>query len=146
PLDWEPGVNADSIVQRVIERKAELDAADQSGNIILLHDAGGETRRETLKALPRIIDYFQKKGYTFTTIADLLGKKKEDLMPVVPKGSGYYLIEANYLLAEFGYWAGHILFTLFIAFIVLSIARILLMAILAVKERMREKKETFILP
>ncbi len=146
PLDWEPGVAADSIFNRVVARKNELNAANLSGNIILLHDAGGETRKATLEALPRIIDYFQKQGYTFTTIADLLGKKKDDLMPPVPKGSGYYLIQANAFLAEFGYWIGHILFTLFIAFILLSIARILIMAYLVTRERIYERKENKILP
>ena len=124
PLDWEPDTPADSIYERVIKRKEEMTAQDLSGNIILLHDAGGESRAETVKALPRIIEYFKGKGYTFTTIADLLGKKKEDLMPEVPRGSGYYLLQLNYYLAEAGYWGSHILFSLFIVFIILSIARI----------------------
>jgi hypothetical protein len=135
PLDWEPGTPADSIVARVIRRKEELNQAGLSGNIILLHDAGGETRQATVEALPKIIDYFRAQGYTFTTIADLLQKKKADLMPPVPKGSGYYLVEFNYGLAEFGYWGGHFLFSLFIVFIILSISRIVVMAWLAWKER-----------
>ena len=36
PLDWEPGVSADSIVTRTIRRKQELTAAGLSGNVILL--------------------------------------------------------------------------------------------------------------
>src|SRR6185295_13557383 len=88
PLDWEPGTSADSIIARTIRRKNELNAAGVSGNIILLPDAGGESRQATVEALPKIIDYFRKEGYTFTTIADLLQKKKDDLMPPVPKGSG----------------------------------------------------------
>ncbi|GAC1480727.1 MAG: glycosyltransferase [Flavisolibacter sp.] len=146
PLDWIPKVVADSIVNRIVARKEELNASGQSGNIILLHDAGGETREETVKALPNIIDYFQNRGYQFTTIADLLGKTKNQLMPPVPKGSGYYLIETNYLLAEFGYWSGHILFTLFIVFIVLSISRIIFMAFLAIREKIHEKKLSYTLP
>jgi hypothetical protein len=50
--------------------------------MILLHDAGGDTREETVKALPEIIHFFKKNGYKFTTIADVLGKTKADLMPV----------------------------------------------------------------
>jgi poly-beta-1,6 N-acetyl-D-glucosamine synthase len=149
PMDWEPGITADSIVQRTILRKGQIEAEESKtngGNIILLHDAGGESRKATLEALPRIIDYFQKRGYTFTTIADLLGKKKDELMPPVPKGSGYYLLQANYVFFEFTYWIGHILFFLFIIFIVLSIARILLMAILAFREKRKEKQQAFALP
>ncbi|HZK62861.1 MAG TPA: polysaccharide deacetylase family protein, partial [Puia sp.] len=84
PLDWVPGTTADSIVARVIRRKEEMTSENLSGNIILLHDAGGDGRAATVEALPRIIHYFKERGYTFTTIADLLGKKKEDLMPPVP--------------------------------------------------------------
>jgi cellulose synthase/poly-beta-1,6-N-acetylglucosamine synthase-like glycosyltransferase/spore germination protein YaaH/peptidoglycan/xylan/chitin deacetylase (PgdA/CDA1 family) len=139
PLDWEPGVTADSIVTRTIRRKQELTAAGLSGNVILLHDAGGDTRAETIKALPRLIEYFKKQGYQFTTIADLLGKKRSELMPAVPKGKDYYLVQLNYLLAVSGYWAGKILFFLFVVFIVLSMARLAFLAFLATRQRRKEK-------
>ena len=44
PLDWEPGTSADSIVARVIARKQSMTDQNLSGNIILLHDAGGDSR------------------------------------------------------------------------------------------------------
>lgn len=141
PEDWEPGVSADSIFQRVISRKEELNEAGQGGNIILLHDAGGDTREATVEALPRIIDYFKSHGYTFTTIADYLGRSKNELMPAVEsKGSGYYWIQISIILIEAVYYINSILFSLFIIFIVLSIARISLMAFLAIQERRKEKR------
>ncbi|HEX6429085.1 MAG TPA: glycosyltransferase [Niastella sp.] len=139
PLDWEPGVSADSIVTRTIRRKQELTDAGLSGNVILLHDAGGDSRSATIAALPRIISYFKKQGYQFTTISDLLGKQKAELMPAVPKGKGYYLVQFNYVLAESGYWAGKLLFILFILFIALSIARLGFMAYLALRQRRKEQ-------
>ncbi|MEP6727093.1 MAG: polysaccharide deacetylase family protein [Bacteroidota bacterium] len=144
PEDWEPGVSADSIVARVIQIKKRLDANDINGGIILLHDAGGDTRRETVAALPRIIKYFKDNGYQFTTIADLLHKQRDDLMPPIPKGNGYYLVQLNYFLAEAGYWGGHILSSLFIVFIILSLARILMMAILAAIQHRKAKQENII--
>lgn len=143
PEDWEEGVISDTILKRVITRKAELTASGQSGNIILLHDAGGTGRQATVDALPGIIHYFKKNGYSFTTVAAILNKKKDDLMPEVPKGSGYYLIQFNYLLAEFGYWGGHILFSIFIVFIILSVARILFLAFFASKQEYKEKRMIF---
>jgi cellulose synthase/poly-beta-1,6-N-acetylglucosamine synthase-like glycosyltransferase/peptidoglycan/xylan/chitin deacetylase (PgdA/CDA1 family) len=140
PLDWVPGTPADSIVARVIRRKAEMTSENLSGNIILLHDAGGETREATVEALPRIIHYFKERGYTFTTIADLLGKKKDDLMPPVPHGSGYYLLQLNYLVAIIAYLGSHLLASIFILFIILSLLRILLMAVFASKQHYWEKK------
>ncbi|HVM87743.1 MAG TPA: glycosyltransferase [Puia sp.] len=149
PLDWEPGATADSIVARVIKRKDDMTKQDLSGNIILLHDAGGDSREETVKALPQIIHYFRARGYTFTTIADLLGKKKDDLMPEVPKGSGYYILQINYYLAETAYWGSHILFSLFVLFIILSIGRIIFLGAIATQEYYYEKnfhRQPFWLP
>jgi peptidoglycan-N-acetylglucosamine deacetylase len=124
----------------VIARKQSMTDQNLSGNIILLHDAGGDGRASTVEALPRIIHYFKERGYTFTTIADLLGKKKEDLMPAVPKGSGYYLLQLNYFLAMAAYIGSHFLTSIFIVFIILSLFRILSMAVLASKQHNWEKK------
>lgn len=131
PTDWEPGVSADSIVARVI-------AQQDNGSIILLHDAGGN-REATIKALPRIIHYFKSKGYTFTSIADLLGKSRNDLMPAVSAQNGYKLIQLNYYLASIGYYASHILSILFILFIILGLTKIITMAVLALRRRRKEK-------
>ncbi|MEO6962985.1 MAG: polysaccharide deacetylase family protein [Puia sp.] len=139
PLDWVPGTPADSIVARVIRRKQEMTDQNLSGNIILLHDAGGEGRAATVEALPQIIHYFKERGYTFTTIADLLGKKKDDLMPPVPRGSGYYLLQLNYLVAVTAYLGSHLLASIFILFIMLSLLRILFMAVIATKQHRWEK-------
>ncbi len=131
PNDWEKGVTADTIFERIVKQ-------EKLGNIILLHDAGGN-REETIKALPRIIKYFKDNGYIFTTVADLLNEKREQLMPVVPKTSSYYWIQMSYFVAEFGFWLSRCLFYLFVICIVLSIARILLLAIFAIKEKANEK-------
>ena len=140
PLDWEPGTSSDSIVARVIRRKQDMTNQNLSGNIILLHDAGGESRAATVRALPEIIHYFKERGYTFTTVADLLGKKKDDLMPPVPRGSGYYLLQLNYYLAMTAYLGSHLLVSVFILFIILSVGRILFLAFIASREYVREKR------
>ncbi|PZF71019.1 glycosyltransferase [Taibaiella soli] len=133
PNDWEPDVSADSIYSRVLQQQDE-------GNIILLHDAGGD-RSATVKALPRLIKYFKSQGYQFTTIADLVGKKKDELMPPVPRSSGYYFVQFNYYIAAIGYWGGRIIFATFLVCIVLAMLRTLFMAVLASLEHRREKKE-----
>ncbi len=143
PLDWEPGVVADSIVDRTIRRKNEMTRSGLSGNIILLHDAGGDGREATVEALPRIIEYFQRRGFHFTTVSDILGKTRDEMMPPVPKGSGYYLLQINYYFAELGYWSSHILFSTFIVFMILSVGRVLFIAFIATKEFFREKKYSF---
>ncbi|MDQ6902385.1 MAG: glycosyltransferase [Bacteroidota bacterium] len=136
PNDWAPGVSADSIVARVIKQ-----VTDGNASIILLHDAGGETRQATIAALPKIIDYFKSRGYVFTTVADLMGKTKDEVMPRVASPRDRWARRFNFFLAEMAYWSGHILFSLFIIGIILSIARILLMAILASIQMRRESKQ-----
>ena len=72
PQDWAlPGV--DAIVSRVKQQRRE-------GNIILLHDGGGD-RAETLAALPRILDYLKTRGDSIVPISTLLGTTRDELMP-----------------------------------------------------------------
>ena len=133
PNDWEKGVTADTIFKRVVQQ-------EQLGSIILLHDAGGN-REETIKVLPRIIKYFKDKGYTFTTVADLVDKTRDQLMPAVPKNNSYYFVQFTYYIAEFGYWGSRALLYIFITCIVLSVGRILMLAFFAVKEFRKERKQ-----
>ena len=134
PTDWKPGITADSIFLKIVQQV-------QGGNasIILLHDAGGDTRQATVDALPKIIDYFQKRGYKFTTVADLMGITKNEVMPLVPND---YKRTLNLILLESTYWGGHILFSLFIIGIIFSVARIVLMGVLASLQRRKENRLT----
>ena len=136
PNDWQPNVSADSIVARTIRLAEATDAS-----IILLHDAGGETREPTVEALPRIIAYFKKRGCVFTTVADLMGKTRNDVMPLLPPSKDGWMRKLNFFFAEATYWGSHILFALFIVGIILSVGRMFVMAILAGLQKKREKQE-----
>jgi len=109
----------------------------------LLHDAGGN-RKYTVEALPRIIEELQKDGYTFTTVADLLGKKKEDLMPPVPEGSGYNLLQFNSIVAELGYYIGQLFYALFVIFLILGSIRLVMMLLLSVLQRRKERAKALL--
>lgn len=143
PNDWEKGVSADSIFARTIRM---VDDTARNASIILLHDAGGESRQATVEALPRIIEHCKQKGYVFTTVADLMGKSKNDVMPPLPPSSDGWLIKLNFFLAEFAYWSGHILFALFIVGIFLSVGRMLMMAVLAALQKRKEAGAIYSLP
>jgi cellulose synthase/poly-beta-1,6-N-acetylglucosamine synthase-like glycosyltransferase/peptidoglycan/xylan/chitin deacetylase (PgdA/CDA1 family)/spore germination protein YaaH len=133
PNDWDEKMNADSIVNRTIRFAEQNDAS-----IILLHDAGGKTRQPTVDALPRIIEYFKNRGCRFTTVADLMGKTKEEVMPAVKQD---WKNKMNWLTAESYYWLGHLLFSLFIIGIFLSVGRMAIMAVLASVQMRNEKKK-----
>lgn len=135
PNDWEAGVTADTIFSRIVQQEA-------TGNIILLHDAGGN-REATVKVLPRIIRHFRNKGYTFTTIADLIGKRRDELMPPLPRNAGYNLVQLNYYLALAGYWSSSLFGAVFLVCIVLSGLRILTLAALAFSARRKARRTAF---
>ncbi|WP_143310807.1 glycosyltransferase [Chitinophaga vietnamensis] len=131
PEDWEPGVEADTIYQRVVD---QYEANPEKG-IILLHDAGGD-RSATVAALPRIIHYFKSKGVAFTTVADLLHKKRDEVMPPVHNS----MIAMNGTVAVVFFWLGRFLQAAFWLAIILGLTKILLMLILAVIQYIREKR------
>jgi peptidoglycan-N-acetylglucosamine deacetylase len=60
PADWQPGVTADQLVQRVL-------AAARPGAIVLLHDGGG-SRSATVAALPAIIDGLRRLGLALAVV------------------------------------------------------------------------------
>ena len=149
PEDWQRGLfknfTADTIFNRVIRSyNNHIDAGD-SINIVLLHDGGGD-RSQTVLATGMLIRYFKARGYEFTTVANLLGKKPDDMMPPVPHGKGYYLLQINYAIAEFGYLSGYIFFALFIVFMVLSAIRLVTLGILAILQKKKEKNLVPVIP
>ena len=141
PMDWEPGISADSIYLRTLRIEHE-----KAGNIILLHDAGGKTREATIEALPRLIRYFKSKGYRFTTVADLMGKTKDDVMPVVADNRDKWLIRTNLFMAESFYWIGRVFFYLLLAGIILSVFRMVFIGILASLQKRKESRPFVLMP
>ncbi|MEW9922133.1 glycosyltransferase [Marimonas sp. MJW-29] len=77
PKDW-LGLSSDEIVNYVIE---QVEAG--AGNVILLHDGGGQDRTASVEALPRIISALRARGYTFMSVASALDMDRDVLMPPV---------------------------------------------------------------
>jgi len=82
PEDWsKPG--AAEIVRRVQAGRL------LGGNIVLLHDAGGN-RRQTVEALPEILTYFEKRADRVVTLSTLLNWSVDQGMPpVMPKQQSF---------------------------------------------------------
>ena len=83
PGDWKrPGVQAivDTAVQQV-----EAGDAERSGNIVLLHDGGGD-RTQTIAALPQIIERLQHDGYQLVPVSTLAGIDHAAVMPAITGG------------------------------------------------------------
>jgi len=133
PNDWQVGVSADTIVQRAINQQG-------LGNIMLLHDAGGY-REETIKALPRIIQYYKSKGYEFISLASLIHKTRDDVMPP-PKEPFYrYLETADATVFSLTYYFNRIISAIFLLALILSMLKIVSIVILSVRQYRASKRE-----
>ncbi|HYZ47461.1 MAG TPA: glycosyltransferase, partial [Sphingomonas sp.] len=137
PGDWtRPGVQAivDRTVAGVIASNEE-----RSGNIVLLHDAGGN-RAQTVAALPQIIDALRARGYRLVPVSALIGLTPEQVMPPLTADeqaaarTDLYLFTALSMLQTGLVW-------LFAIAITLGIARALLLSGLALWQARREQKE-----
>ncbi len=131
PNDWEVGVTADTIVARTI-------ANQKMGNILLLHDSGGE-RAQTVEALPRIIDYFRKQGFQFVTVSELMGRTRDQVMPKIT-GNLQYTEMVNEVFFFATYIWQHFLQGFFFVAISLGILRLLWLLAMAFKIHRNEKR------
>lgn len=134
PNDWQRP-SSKEIVKRVLDQLPE-------GNVILLHDAGGN-RSNTVKALPIIINELKKRGYTFTTIASLLGKSDSQIMPPANQDSPYLVYDKAVFMLIQGWRLG--LSILFYSAIFLGILRLAIFVFLS-RKQVKRYKETEIDP
>jgi cellulose synthase/poly-beta-1,6-N-acetylglucosamine synthase-like glycosyltransferase/spore germination protein YaaH/peptidoglycan/xylan/chitin deacetylase (PgdA/CDA1 family) len=130
PEDWEPGVTADEIYKRVV---SQYEAHPDKG-IILLHDAGGN-RQATVDALPKIINYFKSHNVQFISVSSLLHTTKDVVMPATNNG----FVALNGDIASVGYWLICFITAAFWVAIFLGLARIAIMAIMAVADNIKNK-------
>lgn len=134
--DWQrPG--ADAIVNNAVSG-VEAGDEDRSGQIILLHDGGGD-RAETVEALPRIIDQLKARGYQFVTVSALAGLTPQQAMPAV---AGADLVAVRADIGIFLVIAGllWLLKWLFFVAITLGIGRAVLIAALAVRSNAKANR------
>lgn len=126
PDDWKKP-DASLITQRVLDRLADPDP-EHRGQIVLLHDSGGD-RRQTIKALPVLIDALRAHGYTLVSVPQLAGMAADQAMPRVENGGLQLALDR----AGFGFFHGVdvALGALFLTAIALGVARLVFLAGLA---------------
>ena len=84
-------------------------ALKRTGNVVLLHDSGGN-REPTLEALPQIIDELHAKGSRFVTVHELLDLPRAAVMPQSAREPKWF-ITSNH--------AGFLLYSLFNSIVIL---------------------------
>jgi cellulose synthase/poly-beta-1,6-N-acetylglucosamine synthase-like glycosyltransferase/peptidoglycan/xylan/chitin deacetylase (PgdA/CDA1 family) len=130
-LDWEQ-LSVDQMMKLVFK---ELNSPnpDLRGNVVLMHDSGGD-RSRTLLLLPKLIDALRAKGYTFVPLSELAGYSRDAVMPRLPLTISLYADRAVFLTISY---LGQFLYYCFLGAIVLGIARLFVLAGLALWKRMQ---------
>jgi len=143
PNDWQRGRRAEDIVTSVLDQ-AQRYAVDSCrthqpqicGNIILLHDGGGD-RSATVTALPYIIEGLRKRGFEIVSVAELLGKSRDQVM--LPLSSGEIFTarvdDATFVMLA---WIGTFAVLVFFFGDILMTGRLLLIGALATFDRLRK--------
>ncbi len=135
PKDWAKP-SALEIAQDV-EKKVK----NGDGNIVLLHDGGGD-RTATIQALPYIISNLKEQGYEFVTVSELMGLTRDQIMP--PAKATKPLI--NYS-SNMGFTLAYLFYkfvtNLFVVGIMLGISRQILIFVLAVIQKVSSRKKVY---
>lgn len=136
PGDWtRPGVR--TIVQRTIAG-VEAASPERSGQVVLLHDSGGD-RAQTVAALPAIIHDLRRRGYRFVGVSTLAGLSRADINPPISHSDRLAATADLALFTTLG-WLVVILGWLFAVAISLGILRALLLSGLALWQARREAR------
>ena len=143
--DWRetPGnrKSAEEIAGYVLTHLPTCEAGDRRfcGNIILLHDGGGD-RSETVRALPIIIDGIRARGLKIVSVADLLHMTRAQIMPPLSAserwsaqltGLGFWLFDAVQRFIVLVFFIGDLLMT----------GRLLFIGTFAIYDRFRHRNE-----
>jgi spore germination protein YaaH/peptidoglycan/xylan/chitin deacetylase (PgdA/CDA1 family)/GT2 family glycosyltransferase len=131
PDDWDhPDATTHArIINTALTR---LKDTERPGQVILLHDSGGD-RSRTVETLPYLIDTLRAHGYKIVTIGDLAGMTPAEVLPPTSRNSFELLLDR----VGFGFFHGMqiALQTLFITAIVLGVGRLLILGVLALVHR-----------
>jgi cellulose synthase/poly-beta-1,6-N-acetylglucosamine synthase-like glycosyltransferase/peptidoglycan/xylan/chitin deacetylase (PgdA/CDA1 family) len=119
----------EQIIQNALTR---LPDTVRPGQVILLHDSGGD-RSRTIAALPTLIDQIRARGYRFVTVGELAGMTPAQVMPPTTRSSFELLVDR----LGFGFFHDieMLLMWLFVGAIVLGVGRLVFLAPLALLHR-----------
>src|SRR5579862_2068352 len=139
PHDWgevgdQPPPPTNEIVTRVIDQ-AQAQLKGEQGNIILMHDGGGD-RSHTVEALPQIIDGLRAKGFEFVKVSDLLNQTRAQVMPPLTERERLFA-RSDWFIFELAHWSRLAITFIFIAGILLVSGRALIIGLLALIEKAR---------
>jgi cellulose synthase/poly-beta-1,6-N-acetylglucosamine synthase-like glycosyltransferase/peptidoglycan/xylan/chitin deacetylase (PgdA/CDA1 family)/spore germination protein YaaH len=136
PDDWmQPGVQ--SIIDRTMQQIQSPDE-DVRGQIVLLHDSGGD-RSQTVAALPALIDALRAKHYELVPASELAGLTRDQVMPPLPADAVLprMALPVFLTIGQFG----QVMHGLFLIAIALGLARVLFFCIFGLIHKLQELRQ-----
>ena len=139
PNDWK-GASAEQITSYVLDEFAPV-YGGESHDLRQHHSVarGGGDRRETVRALPMIIDGVRAKGFEVVSVADLLHMQRAEIMPPIATSElwwawmtwiGFWLYSAGIKLIAITFFVGDLLMT----------GRLIFVGVFAIFDRLRSKR------
>jgi cellulose synthase/poly-beta-1,6-N-acetylglucosamine synthase-like glycosyltransferase/peptidoglycan/xylan/chitin deacetylase (PgdA/CDA1 family)/spore germination protein YaaH len=136
--DWNenPRKTKEEISKTILDQLELMKTKPQfRGSIILLHDGGGD-RSATVAALPMLIDTLRAHGYTIVPVSTLMGKTTAEVMPKLTFRQYLRALPDSLAFSGMAMIGKFIVLVFFLGDVLMS-ARLLLVGILAIIDRLR---------
>ncbi|HVZ83797.1 MAG TPA: glycosyltransferase, partial [Terracidiphilus sp.] len=136
--DWDERVHKtpQEIVQSVLDQLDRMKTKPQfRGSIILMHDGGGD-RSATVAALPVLIDALRAHGYEIVPVSALMGKTAAEVMPALTFWQKVRSLPDSLAFSTLAFIGSFIVMVFFAGDVLMS-ARLVLVGIFAVIDRLR---------
>jgi cellulose synthase/poly-beta-1,6-N-acetylglucosamine synthase-like glycosyltransferase/peptidoglycan/xylan/chitin deacetylase (PgdA/CDA1 family)/spore germination protein YaaH len=140
--DWseKPRKSPQEITNSVLAQLENMkDKPQFQGSIILMHDGGGN-RAPTVAALPMLIDALRSHGYTIEPVSALMGKTTAEVMPKITTMQ-FWRARADSVAFSILSFFGHFIVGVFFVGDVLMSARLIVIGVLAIIDRLRKHRE-----
>jgi cellulose synthase/poly-beta-1,6-N-acetylglucosamine synthase-like glycosyltransferase/peptidoglycan/xylan/chitin deacetylase (PgdA/CDA1 family)/spore germination protein YaaH len=140
--DWDehprktPQEIADSVFQQIDVMKTR---SWTRGSVILMHDGGGD-RTATIAALPVLIETLRAHGYEIVPVSQLVGKTRAEVMPPLTPHQRWQA-RADAVAFFFFSFFNHVVISVFFVGDVLMSARLIIIGICAIIDRLRKRKD-----
>ncbi|HEX5234193.1 MAG TPA: glycosyltransferase [Silvibacterium sp.] len=139
--DWNehPRKSPQEITDTVLEQLQNMKTKPwMRGSIILMHDGGGD-RSATVAALPLLITTLRAKGYEIVNVSDLMGKTTAQVMPPISRKMRWQARVDSVAFFFFSFFSHFVVDVFFLGDVLMS-ARLVLIGLLALIDRLRHRK------
>ncbi len=138
--DWNehPRKTPQEITNNVLEQLETMKTRSwMRGSIILMHDGGGD-RSATVAALPLLITTLRAKGYEIVPVSELMGKTTAEVMPPISPKMRWQARIDSVAFFFFAFFSHFVVDVFFVGDVLMS-ARLILVGIFALIDRIRQR-------